>query len=204
MVTLQQKVRVRTDYSQYSDEDIVYQLETGNQRALVNLYNRYWDKLFVVAANLLGNAEEAEECVQNVFIGLWNRRKRLKLTHTLSTYLAVAVKYQALTVLARRKREREQMTPQDAPIEPIENASPESQLIAEELMQRIMQSINRLPPQCQLVFRMSREQDKSVKTIAAELRLSENTVKMHLKNANKKLRDDLLIIIFFLSCTPFL
>ena len=204
MATLQQKVGVRTEDSQYSDEDIVYQLKTGNQRALVDLYNRYWEKLFVVAANLLGNAEEAEECVQNVLIQIWNRRKDLQLTHTLNTYLAVAVKYQALTALARRKREIKKTRLEEVPIDLIENTSPESQLLAEELMQRIMQSINRLPPQCQLVFRMSREQDKSVKTIAAELGLSVNTLKMHLKNANKKLRDDLLVIIFFLSHTPFL
>ncbi len=195
---------MHSDLNQYTDEELVLQLAGSNQRALVNLYDRYWDKLFVVAANLLDNPEEAEECVQNVFLGLWNRRENLKLTHTLHTYLAVSVKYQSLTALARRHRQREQMPePGYEAAEPIDDLSPERALLAKELMERIEQSVNRLPSQCQLVFRMSREQDKSVKTIAEELGLSENTVKMHLKIANKKLRDDLLIIIFFLSYTPF-
>lgn len=195
---------MHSDLHQYTDDDLVLQLAAGNQRALISLYNRYWDKLFVVAANLLDNHEEAEECVQNVFLGVWKRRENLKLTHTLHTYLAVSVKYQSLTALARRHRQREQtQVPEYDTIEPIDSLSPERALLVKELMQRIEQSINRLPSQCQLVFRMSREQDKSVKAISEELGLSENTVKMHLKIANKKLRNDLLTIIFFLSYTPF-
>src|SRR5690606_14889996 len=189
--------------NQYTDDELLVKLGESKQQALITLYNRYWDKLFVAAGNLLDSAEEAEECVQNVFVGLWKRRESLQLTHKLSTYLATAIKYQALTALARRKREREYLLdPENIP-EPIETVSPENELFAKELKQRIEAHINLLPPQCQLVFRMSREQDKPVKTIARELGLSENTVKMHLKNANRKLRGDLLALIFLLAHTPF-
>ena len=194
---------VHFDYNQYTDDELLVKLGESKQQALITLYNRYWDKLFVAAGNLLDSAEEAEECVQNVFVGLWKRRESLQLTHKLSTYLATAIKYQALTALARRKREREYLLdPENIP-EPIETVSPENELFAKELKQRIEAHINLLPPQCQLVFRMSREQDKPVKTIARELGLSENTVKMHLKNANRKLRGDLLALIFLLAHTPF-
>src|SRR5690606_31703940 len=132
------------------------------------------DRLFVVAANLLACAEEAEECVQNVFVSLWNRRENLELTHTLHTYLTVAIKYQALTVLARRQRNREQGWSKQRADEFVDRASPESAFITKELMQHIEESINRLPPQCQLIFRMRREEDKSLKTIAKELGISEN------------------------------
>lgn len=194
---------VHFDYNQYTDDELLAKLRESRQQALVALYNRYWDKLFVAAGNLLESAEEAEECVQNVFVGLWKRRESLQLTHKLSTYLATAVKYQALTALAHRKREREYLSHQVHVPEPMANTSPEEELFAKELKQRIEAHINLLPPQCQLVFRMSREQDKPVKTIARELGLSENTVKMHLKNANRKLRGDLLALIFLLAHTPF-
>lgn len=191
------------DYNQYTDDELLTKLRESKQQALVALYNRYWDKLFVAAGNLLESAEEAEECVQNVFVALWKRRESLQLTHKLTTYLATAVKYQALTALARRKRERECLLDATHVPEPVANTSPEEELFAKELKERIEAHINLLPPQCQLVFRMSREQDKPVKTIARELGLSENTVKMHLKNANRKLRGDLLALIFLLAHTPF-
>ncbi|MBK1440207.1 RNA polymerase sigma-70 factor [Parapedobacter sp. ISTM3] len=182
------------NYTDYNDDELVMLLKQSKQKALVAIYNRYWDKLFVVAANLLGSAEEAEECVQNVFVGLWNRRETIQLSHTLNTYLSVAVKYQSLSAMARNQR-RQEVVHQEEWTDPMEAVSPESAFIAKELRQRIEQSINRLPPQCQLVFRMSREQDMSVKAIAEALNLSENTVKMHLKNANKKLRNDLLAFL---------
>ncbi len=183
-----------TDYNQYSDDDLLQELRYSREPALVALYNRYWDKLFVVAVNLLDRAEEAEECVQNVFLSLWKRRESLKLSHSLHTYLAVSVKYQSLTMLARSHRRRGQPEWTEA-LDVIDTVSPEESYMVKELQLRIEQSINRLPTQCQLVFRMSREKNMSTKAIAKELQLSENTVKMHLKNATKKLRGDLLIFI---------
>ncbi|WP_257666476.1 RNA polymerase sigma-70 factor [Parapedobacter tibetensis] len=183
-----------TDYSQYNDTDLLQGLSDSKERALVELYNRYWDKLFVVAANLLDSAEEAEECVQNVFLSLWKRRETLLLSHSLNTYLSVSVKYQSFSMMARNHRRHAQAEWDDA-IDVADTTSPEGEYIAKELQQRIEQSINRLPPKCQLAFRMSREQGMAVKAIAEELHLSENTVKMHLKNANKKLKNDLLILI---------
>lgn len=183
--------------NQYSDQELVLRLEEDSQQALVILYNRYWDKLFVVAANLLDSAEEAEECVQNVFVSLWNRRKGLVLSYSLSTYLSVAVKYQSLSALARSKRRKEALAKGEL-LDNIDSISPESEFIAKELMLRIESSINKLPQQCQLVFRMQQEQGMSVKSIADNLNLSTNTIKMHLKIANKKLRDDLLILLPFI------
>ncbi len=183
-----------SNYKHSSDEELVLLLAEGRQWALVAIYNRYWDKLFLVAANLLDSAEEAEECVQNVFIGLWKRRENLQLTHALSTYLSVAVKYQSLTAMARNQRRRGQVSDEEW-ADAADVVSPESEFLAKELSQRIEASINRLPSQCRLIFKMRREQDMSVKMIASELNLSENTIKMHLKIANRKLRDDLLAVL---------
>lgn len=183
-----------TDYSQYSDDDLLQELQYNRESALVALYNRYWDKLFVVAANLLNRAEEAEECVQNVFLSLWKRRENLQLRYSLHTYLAVSVKYQSLTMLAHVHRRSAQVEWNEA-LDMVDTVSPEEAYLAKELQRRIEQSINRLPAQCQLVFRMSREKNMSARAIADELQLSENTVKMHLKNATKKLKGDLLILI---------
>lgn len=183
-----------TDYSQYSDNDLLQELQYNRQSALVALYHRYWDKLFVVATNLLKRPEEAEECVQNVFLSLWKRRETLQLRYSLRTYLAVSVKYQSLTILARAHRRCTQVEWNDA-LDMVDAVSPEELYVAKELQHRIEQSINRLPAQCQLVFRMSREKKMSARAIAEELQLSENTIKMHLKNATKKLKGDLLVFI---------
>jgi RNA polymerase sigma-70 factor (ECF subfamily) len=48
--------------------------------------------------------------------------------------------------------------------------------------------IEQLPTQCRSVFRLSRQEDLSMKEIAARLDISEKTVENHLGNALKKLR----------------
>lgn len=182
-------------YKGYSDSQLLDVIKEDSQQALSEIYDRYWNKLILVAANLLDSEEDAEECVQNVFMSLWRRRADLKLTHTLATYLAVSVKYQSLSVMSRRHRERIKSQGAFSKLIEVYADSPESEYIAKELQLQIERSINNLPPQCRLVFQLRREHDKNVKEISAEMGISENTVKMHLKSANKKLRDDLLVLI---------
>lgn len=182
-------------YKEYSDHQLLDVIKEDGQQAIAEIYDRYWDKLILVAANLLDNDEDAEECVQNVFMSLWRRRVELKLKYSLATYLAVSVKYQSLSVMSKRYRERTKSLDLLPQLMEDYADSPESDYIAKELQQQIERSINNLPPQCRLVFQLRREQNKNVKDIAAEMGISENTVKMHLKSANKKLRNDLLAFI---------
>ena len=69
----------------------------------------------------------------------------------------------------------------------------------------IIRSINRLGEECKRVFRKSRFEHKKNEEIAAELGISVNTVKYHIKQALARLRHDLgkyLIawLAFFLLC----
>ena len=54
-----------------------------------------------------------------------------------------------------------------------------------------MKAINRLPEQCRRVFQLSRFEEKRYEEIAAELDISVNTVKYHIKRALALLHEDL-------------
>src|SRR6201999_88772 len=68
--------------------------------------NRYWDKLFAIAANKLKDLDEAEEIVQDIFVSLWKRRQKLDSIETLSPYLAVSVKYRVIKYLGKRNNQQ--------------------------------------------------------------------------------------------------
>ncbi|MCD0490575.1 RNA polymerase sigma-70 factor [Pedobacter sp. MC2016-14] len=185
-------------YKAYGDQALVQLMQSGDERVLTEIYERYWDKMLVVAFNRLGNQEEAEECVQDVLCKLWKLRQDFSLSKVeLSNYLARAIRNQAFNVLDRRHRERIRYET-FVPVEDINTLSPERQFIIRELQQQIDQSINALPKQCQIVFKLSRQEGLSNKEIAETLNLSENTVKSHLKKANKDLGGKLKMLAILL------
>jgi len=175
-------------YKLYGDQELVRLMQSGDERVLIEIYGRYWDKMLAVAFNRLGNQEEAEECVQDVLCKLWKLRDEFSLEKVeLSHYLARSIRNQSFNMLDRRHRERVRSASY-TPAEDVDLLSPERELIIRELQRQIDDSIKALPPQCQLVFKLSRQDGLSNKEIAEKLNLSENTIKSHLKKANKDIR----------------
>jgi len=178
------------DYKIYGDQELVQLMRSGDERVLIEIYDRYWEKMLAVAFNRLGNQEEAEECVQDVLYKLWKLRDNFSLVKDeLANYLARAIRNQSFNILDRRYRERLKAEG-FPPAEEINLHTPEHELIMRELEQQIDSVIRSLPAQCKLVFTLSRHEGFSTKEIAEKLQLSENTVKSHLKKANKDIRNN--------------
>ncbi|WP_228098820.1 RNA polymerase sigma-70 factor [Pedobacter sp. MC2016-24] len=182
------------NYNNLTDNELLDLLKADQQQALSALYFRYWDKLLVVAGNRLDNPEVAEECVQDVFFSLWQRRNDLKLKYSLATYLAVAVKYQVIKQLDKQYRLQDRKDKSLHVSEEPYTSSADEHLLEKELMERIEAAVNRLPEKCRIVFKLSREQGMTNKQIASDLDISEKTVEAHLSKAIKDLRSDLTTI----------
>lgn len=177
-------------YSDYSDQVLLEMIAMDDQRAFAELYRRYWDKMYWTAFKRLGNAYEAEEAVQEIFTKLWIRRKQVKLSTNISSYFAVAVKYQAINSLAKiyiRERYRQE----HSHIKPTSDNPTEAWLTEKELIERLEATVSALPEKCKLVFEMSRKEGKSNKQIAQILRLAEKTVEAHISKALLHLRNNL-------------
>lgn len=186
-------------YQSYEDQELVQFMQNGDERVLTEIYNRYWDKMLAVAYNRLGNQEEAEECVQDVLYKFWKLRADFSLAKVdLSNYLARAIRNQSFNILDRRYRERVK-SENYTPAKDINLLSPERQLMVRELQEQINNSINSLPPQCQIVFKLSRQDGLSNKEIAKKLDLSENTVKSHIKKANRDIQGDIELLTTLIS-----
>jgi RNA polymerase sigma-70 factor (family 1) len=178
-------------YKTYTDQQLASLLREGNAAAFTEVYNRYWDKLLAVAVNRLHDEQEAEECVQDVFLSVWRRSHTLELRHALSTYLWVAVKYQVINRLNKRYTKKRISTTEL--IDEVSVPSPEASLLEKELLDRIDITVALLPEKCRMVYRMSREDGKSNKQIAQDTGLSEKTIEGHITRALKDIRTNLSI-----------
>ena len=67
--------------------DSIYwkRLQQGDSEALGILYDKYIDKLFLIALRTTDNRELAKDAVQEVFIDIWNYRD------TFPTYIILKV-----------------------------------------------------------------------------------------------------------------
>lgn len=179
------------------DDQLLDALRSDDERALARLYDRYWMRLLAVAMNRLDHEMEAEECVQDVFVGIWRNRKSLTITHTLGAYLAVAIKNQVMNRLAKRYTKKH--NPQPA-AEVFAYETADSKLLEQDLSMMVEAAIVQLPEKCQMVYRMSRMEGKSNKTIAAALNVSEKTVEGHITKAihtiRKRLSSDAPLVIW--------
>ncbi|HEY0298314.1 MAG TPA: sigma factor, partial [Arachidicoccus sp.] len=90
-----------SSYSTYDDAQLLELLKESNEAAFSEIYYRYWDLMFSLAANKSGSNEDAREIVQDVFVSIWNRRAELKINYSVKTYLAAAIKLKVYSFLAK-------------------------------------------------------------------------------------------------------
>ncbi|MDW3648730.1 MAG: sigma-70 family RNA polymerase sigma factor [Bacteroidia bacterium] len=166
--------------------------------AFESLLKLYSERLFTYAMVLLKKEELAEEVVSDVWLKLWNNRKRLTEIIHFDSYLYTAIKNQALSYSVKenslngslhRIRDYHHLPIEPASLEP----DPFKQLEAKELKEVIIEVTNLLPPLGKKAFRMVREEGRSYQESADALGISVNTLKTHLRRATKKLRKQISI-----------
>lgn len=179
-------------YHTFSDEVLVKMLQTNNELALQEIFERYHSRLFRLASAVLHDDYLAEDLVQDVFIDFWSRRHTSDV-HLLSNYLHKAIKFQVLKKLRDGKVRDHHLNM----IQNIQFANQtEEQLDFEELKFRLKQVLDELPPRCKEIFILSRFEQLSHKEISLRLNISTSTIEFQINKALSYLRHRLDKIIF--------
>jgi RNA polymerase sigma-70 factor (ECF subfamily) len=186
-------------FSQLDDFELLTLLRTGEEDAFRFIYDRYWDKLYIIARNRLNDSLEAEEIVQDIFCNFWRKRATIELTKGFDNYFSVAVKFEVINRLAKRARTALNHKEYTATHSDADNSFLHL-LDYKEVKQQLTTLIGDLPEKCRIVFKLRHEAGYSLRQIAEELNISEKTVEAHLTKARKTLRGALYIFyIIYLS-----
>ena len=152
------------------------QIALGDQRAFRQLFDYYSEKLSRFAFAIVKNKEAATDIVDEIFVKIWKQRINIQSIEHLGTYLYVATKNAALNYLSRKANEQI-IEPFDfINIELQEEACPDQQLITAEVLKKIRDAVNELPPRCKMIFKLVREDGLKYKEVADILNITVNTV----------------------------
>jgi RNA polymerase sigma-70 factor (family 1) len=166
-------------------------LRSGRESAYEQLFKEYYKPLTVFATGYLENLESGKEIVQELFVYLYEKRKKLVITTSLKSYLYRSVKNRCLNHIKHqqvRKKHQDRMKPDKQESENLEDKIRETEL--EYMVSKI---VDQLPPRCKRIFIMSRVSGLSNREIAEQLAISKRTVETQISNALKVLREKLEI-----------
>jgi RNA polymerase sigma-70 factor (family 1) len=182
-------------YGSLSDLELTDLLRAGDASAYTVIYNRYFDELYLHAYNRLRDKEEAQDVIHELFAGLWNKKENLMVKSSLAAYLYTAVRNRILDVISHQQVETRYVSSLQNFIEE-GYCITDYQIRERQLAVLIEKGISELPPKMREVFELSRKQVMSHKEIAAQLNLSEQTVRKQVNNALKILRVKLGMMLF--------
>lgn len=185
----------KPDYVQLSDPELSILLSEGDEIAYTEIYNRYHGALYIHVFNKLRHREDSRDIVHDLFISLWNNREKLVLKTTLSSYLYTAVRYKVFDLISHREVASRYVESVSRFSEQ-EDGVTDHAIREKQFLAIIEQEIAALPKKMRAIFEMSRNGNLSHKEIAAQLELSEKTVKKQINNSLKILRKKLGMAIF--------
>ena len=191
-------------HTEVTEQELVQRLQAGDAETFDALFRQYFQKVFRQATHLLGNAAEAEEVVQEVFLAIYEKAHTFRGEAAFTTWLYRLTTNAAFSRLRRRKRSHEvaieDYLPQFQPdghhlVRPVVDwsANLEERLADAQLQQLLRQAIELLQPLDKAVLVLSDFEDLSNKEIGEALGLTVLAVKARLHRARLFLRGQLAV-----------
>ncbi|MCI0342854.1 MAG: sigma-70 family RNA polymerase sigma factor [Planctomycetales bacterium] len=168
---------------------------SGDKEALAELFGRYKDLVFGVAARVLGDEAEAADVLQDVFLLLLTGGRGTPPGVTVRGWIARVSVNLAIDRWRRRQvRSGKAGDPRDPPaaIERVSTApGPDEEAQAEERNRAVRAEVERLSPKLRTVVALRYAGGLAYDEIAAALRCSIGTVKSRLARAHERLEGPL-------------
>ncbi len=164
----------------------------GPSRDLERIFQQNSSRVFGTAYRVTGSAQDAEDCLQTVFLRLLRRQDRLDLSPSPGSYLHRAAINAALDLMRSRSRSRSiPLDDMDMPPADGEHASPERRQHDRELRRGLRQAILQLTPKRATIFTMRFLDGTPNREIAEALNMTQAAVNVALHHARKQVKKEL-------------
>jgi len=168
----------------YEDKFHLERIKNDDSKALEQLFLKYYYPLCRFAKSFVKSSDMANEVVSDIFLNIWQNRKKLQITSSFKAYVYIAIKNQSLKVLNKNQFVFDEL-------EPLHQHQERSYYTAEssmsylELENELNAIIEELPPQRKAIFRLNRLEGLKYTEIADVLQISVSTVQKQMGEAIK-------------------
>lgn len=179
---------MENEYLHQDDQLLISSIRNGNEESFALLFKKYYPMLCAYGSRFV-ELEDAEECVQDALLWLWENREVLVIQSSLSNYLFAIVHHRAIS----RIRQLEAKSRAETYFyEEMQDLITDVDFYClHELSRRIRQALDNLPPAYREAFVMHRFKSMTYKEIASLLNVSPKTVDYRIQQALKLLRIEL-------------
>ena len=180
----------------YTDEQLIARFQSGDERAYIELVNRFRDRLINFVYPFLGNLEQAEDVVQDTMLKLYEKKHYYREIAKFSTWIYTIARNLANTELRKKKRRkttyisrmtREERQYEIPAVQPDLNQNIQNEFIRE----RINEAIKELPEHFKTVIILRDIQELSYDDISNIVGVPLGTVKSRINRARLQLQAEL-------------
>lgn len=169
---------------------LIHELISGKEEAFIKVVKTYTDMLLHTAAKRVKDKAQAEDLVQDIFLKLWENRKKVKIGVSLEAYLRTCLKYRVIRLAYREKLREDVMYEMQHRVESVSDDG-FNMLITGDLERVLEQVSSELPENMSKIFSM-RQQGVSIKEISSKLNVAEQTVKNYYGEALRRFKEVIL------------
>lgn len=185
------------DYTNYNDTELITLLAKGDDRAFREIYNRYNQLLYIFAFRKLKDDKEAQDVVHDVFAWLLERGQQLELKTSLSSYLYKAVLHKIFDIFRKQNTFQRYINEGKHYID-LESQETDFLIREKQVTELIEKEISAMPPRMREVYELKYKHYLNNEQIGTKLNISPQTVKTHLKHANRHLKNRLGLVTYIL------
>ena len=173
------------------DRQLVETIRRGDDSAFEQLGRRKTSKVYSLCYRIIGNAEDAKDISQLVFIKLWENLEKYDAKYAFDTWLYRMVTNVAIDFL-RNKQSRENAVNSNLRLVNTAAEAEQTVTVQRKEVENVFNSVSSvLSPKQKTIFVMSEMDDLRSSEIAKILGCRESTVRNHLFNARKLMQQQL-------------
>ncbi len=175
-------------YDHIEEKENLLALRSGCQTAFRQIYTLYSGRIYLNIRKMVKSEQDAAELLQEVFIKVWDKRELIDPEQSFRSYLFQIAKYTVYNFIRKNNLEKQiqaYLSRHNTQL----YSHVEEQLDEKQDEQWLSRTIEQLPPQRRLIYKLCKIEGKSYAEVSTLLRISTSTINDHIVKATKYIKE---------------